>query len=108
MRQPHATRLRWQDDPCPPGGIGESLYCTLKARFGYWSPHFLRYVKDYYGGHIPHRFSSIVAKLEREKPWLLPDTAFSGDPPTITMVDSKGNVKHRWRPTRLEWDEAKR
>lgn len=88
------------------------MYCTLKARFGTWSPTFLRFVRDYYSNQVPHRFTSLVAKLERERPWDKvaaiehARTAHTGLPPTITLVRRDGSVIARWRPTAEEWQDA--
>lgn len=100
------SSYRRSDDPCPPVGVGEDLYCTLKARFGYWSPTFLRYVRDCYNGTIPGRFLSRVAHLERTRPWDVPESPHTGDPPTIVIVNLRGHVIAQWQPTHEEWREA--
>ncbi len=100
------------DDPCPARGYSESLYCTLKARFGYWSPTFLRIVQSAYGGQIPARFLSLAAKLEREKSWERAELAdacmiHDGRPPTITVVARDGRIIDRWRPTPEDWEASR-
>jgi hypothetical protein len=106
--RPRRASFPAHSDPCPPNGMGESLYCTLKARFGYWSPVFLRYVRDCYGGTIPARFLAKVALLERHRPWeQLEDMRPPGTPPTITVVDKSGRVIARWRPTAEEWEASR-
>lgn len=95
-------------DPCPPRSYSENLYCTLKARFGTWSPVFMRIVNSAYGGRIPPRFLSLAAKLEREKPWVLADEcSVQGLPPTITIVARDGTVIAQWRPTPEEWEASR-
>lgn len=113
VRQPRERRPERWIDPIPPRGYTERVYCTLRARMGKWPADFLGIVERAYRGKIPPRFLALVAKLERERPWLaeLEELereleATRGLPPTITVVDRDGRVIDRWRPTREEWEAA--
>lgn len=60
-----------EDDPCPPGGLCESVYAGLHARTGEWPADFLEIVRRAYAGQIPRRFharsAAIRAELERAR-----------------------------------------
>lgn len=94
-------------DPCPRGGLAEHIFCGLRARYGAWPKDFLDLVDKYYGGRIPARLQDVAARMQRDRFWEGPDDEHTGLPPTITIVNHKGVVLAKWRPTAKEWEDAK-
>lgn len=62
-----SRNVRNLNDPCPPGGIVETTYCTLHAMTGAWPADFLAIVKVAYRGQIPRRFHARSAKIKRDR-----------------------------------------
>lgn len=76
----------------PARGLAERVYCTLRARYGEWSPDFLRIVERAYRGRIPPRFLVLVSRLERSRPWELPEEP-ARDAPRVVCVYPDGSER---------------
>ncbi len=73
-------------DPAPPRGLVESQATMCFARYGYWPDQFRDFISRFYGGRVPPRFTNIVERLRRDRPWEQPDPPSNGGRYSITIV----------------------